>query len=181
MLWTAIYFFDRDGMMVSLAAAAAVHELSHIGAILCAGGRAEGLNFSFTGLEILCRTELLSYGREFLCAGAGPLGSIALAVIASKTGLYTLAGVSLVLGLYNLLPISFLDGGKMLYCAAARFAGCDAGEKTVFMSGIVTVAALGIAGVWLRRRRLLYFALILGICCCKNGPKGVKSKHKARV
>ena len=176
LLWTAIYFFGTEELLLSLMLSVMVHELSHIVMLKCVGGKVEGLNFHAAGLEIVCQTQLLSYRREFISAAAGPLGSLLLAVIAARFEAYTLAGVSLTLGLYNLLPVKILDGGKMLYCIAARFTDWELAEKTVFVSSMVTILALGIVGVWLRRWVFVYFAVILGICCCKNGANGVKLK-----
>jgi hypothetical protein len=178
LLWTAIYFFDSGGMFLSVAVSGAVHELFHIAALLCVGGRVERMNLRAAGFEIVSGIGLLGYGREFITAAAGPLGSLLLSAAAAGFGRYTLAGTSLTLGLYHLLPVSFLDGGRMLCCAAAMFMGYERAEKAVFVSSMVTLLALATAGLWARRWVFVYFAVILGICCCKIGVNGVKLKDK---
>lgn len=177
LFWTAIYFFDTENIFISLAVSAAVHEFFHLIMLRFVGGDVEAINFRLTGLEIVCRGELLSYTREFLSAAAGPLGSYILAICAAKLGAYTMSGVSMTLFVFNILPVQLLDGGKMLYSAMAMLFDDEKAEKTVFVTSMAVTCSLGVAGLWFRQPSFVYFAVILGFCCCKIEKNGVKFKY----
>ncbi len=117
--------------------AAIVHELYHLLAVLLCGGQVMSAAILPDGARM--ETTPLTYGREALCALAGPLGSFSLMLMAEHFPEAALCGF--VQGVYNLLPIYPMDGGRILYCllpeAAAR--GVEAFCMT-FLAGI---------GLWL--------------------------------
>ena len=156
-----------------IAVSIAVHELCHLLALSLVGSRAEMINFRPLGLEIVC-SEVLSYPREFICAAAGPLGSLLLAVFAAKMGDHILAGINISLFLFNILPVRLLDGGKMLYALTAWLTHPDRAEKVVFISTMAVILVLSVIAVWLRQWIFVYFALV----ACKIGKSGVKFQVK---
>mgnify|MGYP003304177808 CR=1 FL=1 len=89
-----------------------IHEGGHLLAIRLLGGGIRYFQGSGQGFGI--GTRALSYRMEFWAAFAGPLTSIALAMLflACKQGIFFYINLSL--GLLNLLPIYPLDGGRML-------------------------------------------------------------------
>lgn len=91
--------------------AAALHELGHLAALWLVGGHVAGLRLSALGAELRLAGPL-SYRQELPAALAGPLTSVAAALLAAGAGWYLFAGVSLALGLFNLLPVYPLDGGR---------------------------------------------------------------------
>lgn len=126
MAW--LNYWDTQGLLPAVLAAAAAHELGHWTAVRAVGGRIALLRLSAAGAEI--RMEgTLSYGRELLCALAGPLVNLVLAFGAARVGAEVFAGLNLALGLFNLLPLSALDGGKVLGCAVALFLGAEGGGQ----------------------------------------------------
>ena len=173
LFWTAVYFFDNGGLFVPVEVSVMVHELCHLLALYLAGSRVETINFRLIGLEIVC-DGILSYPREFVCAAAGPVGSLAFALFAANIGDYILAGINLSLFIFNALPVRLLDGGKMLYAIIAWTMDEDKAEKAVFISTMAVIVLLCVMAVWLRQWIFVYFALV----ACKIGKSGVKFQVK---
>ena len=105
--------------------AAVCHEMGHYIALRLCGGRLEGLSVSAFGAQMRIRDRnRLSYGREALCVLAGPLVNVTLSWLMSMGGkwreeFYLFAGAQLVLGVFNLLPLTALDGGRLLWIGIA--------------------------------------------------------------
>ena len=119
MAW--LNYTDTQGLLPAALCAATAHELGHLAAIRALGGHVTALRLSAVGAELRLGRSL-SYGRELLCALAGPAVNLVLARLAALWGgeeLLVFAGMNLALGCFNLLPVSALDGGKCLYCAGA--------------------------------------------------------------
>lgn len=107
----AYYYFDPMGSFVPFVCAAALHELGHCCALLLCGVKIQKICLRAFGTQI--ETESMSYGRELLCAMAGPAVNFGLLLLfTQKMPLFALVNLCL-LG-YNLLPIFPLDGGRML-------------------------------------------------------------------
>jgi stage IV sporulation protein FB len=92
--------------------AALFHEISHFAAIYLTGGKVIGISIGGVGAKM--ETLPMSRGREVLCALAGPVGSLLLAL--GLPFLPEMALCALVQGLYNLIPVYPLDGGRILRC-----------------------------------------------------------------
>ena len=95
---------------IALFAAAMVHELFHIAAVLCCKGKIESIVIGFGGAKI--RADIKGTGKALLCIMSGPVGALILlpfARIMPKTAL-----CALVQSVFNLLPLPFLDGGRAL-------------------------------------------------------------------
>lgn len=90
--------------------AAFFHELSHLAAICLTGGQVIGISIGGVGAKM--EIMPMSRGREALCALAGPVGSLLLALRFSFFP--EMALCALVQGLYNLIPVYPLDGGRIL-------------------------------------------------------------------
>lgn len=90
--------------------AALFHELCHMIAVILCGGRISGLRLRQSGAVMTACT--MTAGREVVCALAGPAGSLLLLPFLHH--LPRIAFCAAVHGIYNLLPLSHLDGGKVL-------------------------------------------------------------------
>ena len=123
--------------------ACALHELGHVLAVGLLGGRFGALRLSAVGAQLtLDPGRPLSYGRELLCALAGPAVSLLTAWVAAGGRLFLLAGLSLGQGLFNLLPLLPLDGGRCLYLFLAPLAGEQRAERALELASSALVGLL---------------------------------------
>ncbi len=154
--------------------AALCHELGHYAALRLCGGRLESLSVSAFGAQMRIRDRgRLSYGREALCVLAGPLVNATLSWLLSLAGaqceeLYLFAGAQLLLGAFNLLPLSALDGGRLLWMGIACLTDPFLADKVcraVTLTVLLALAALG-AVLWLRHRSGFLLVGVAGVVCC---------------
>lgn len=92
--------------------AACIHELCHVLMICLCGGLVSSITIGASGAKI--HTSPLSLSQEFLCALAGPCGSLLLLFFLRWIPRVALCG--LVQGMFNLLPVYPLDGGRVFRC-----------------------------------------------------------------
>ena len=126
MAW--LNYCDRQGLFLLAVCAAAAHEAGHWLLIRVFRGRVALLRLSASGAELVVEGTL-SYGKELLCALAGPLVNLLLALGAARIGSPVFAGLNLALGLFNLLPVSALDGGRILSCLICVFWGPERAQR----------------------------------------------------
>lgn len=144
-------YTDTQGLIPMAILSCALHEAGHWLAIQAVGGEVTGLRLGMAGAEMVLGRPL-SYGREILCALAGPGVSLALAWLGSLwPGGALFAGINLVLAAFNLLPVSGLDGGRALHCTLCALAGPEAAERAAGLLDGFLVGALVAGGailVW---------------------------------
>lgn len=129
---------------------AALHECGHLIAARALKIKIEEIRFDFSGVRICTEKAVNSYRDELLLSAAGPLANLlsvtlsvafflsngitiseaADALLSLLNGEFTLTGAvgffatsSILQGGINLLPINTLDGGRVLFCAAALLFG----------------------------------------------------------
>ena len=116
-------YLETQGMVPVALLACACHELGHYAALKVLGNDIQLLRLNAVGAEMLPQKPM-GYGQEILTVAAGPAASLLLAVMFCHWewgGLF--AGLNLVLGCFNLLPVSRLDGGRVLKCLLSLAAG----------------------------------------------------------
>ena len=133
--------------------AAGIHEAGHLFVLLFYKTPIYGIRIGILGLVLETDTHRLSYGQELLVILAGPaMNLIAVLMGSALQNNSVFVGINMVLFGFNLLPISRLDGGRMLRLILALWMGIEQGEYlSDCISGIV---ALG-----------LMIGLIYLMCC----------------
>lgn len=134
----------RGGMtrrvLLPLLAAAGLHGCGHIFAAWCAGARVEGVELELSGARLRLG-GLLSYRQEAAVAAGGPAVNLFCCLLSLHKvmsagmpgegygGAFLTASLGLLL--INLLPVSGMDGGRMLYCLTALFRGEEAARAVL--------------------------------------------------
>ena len=115
LLWSLWILLIPAPWILGAAAAACVHEVFHIGAVYCRGGKVHSIAIGPFGAKI--HADGIEGFREALCALAGPAGSFLCVSLIRIFPVFSLC--ALVQGLFNLLPIYPMDGGRVLSCLTA--------------------------------------------------------------
>lgn len=117
---SAAWWLDSENIFPLFLIAASVHELAHLfAAMLCGTGYLSGTTLTIDFLCAEISTGYMDPKHEAFCVLAGPVSNLLLfftVMLLPSPGenLLVLGGISLVLGIYNLLPMVFLDGGRLL-------------------------------------------------------------------
>lgn len=150
LLGFVFYLDDGSGSMLMVLVAAVIHEAGHIVACIAMRGRVDALTLSAVGAELkLDYPSMISYGRENMILLAGASVNLVLGAFSYFLGLYQMAYISLGLGIFNLLPITPLDGGRILYnLICERFHINLAEQITAISSGIFIGGIAGIGAIW---------------------------------
>lgn len=153
----------------AFAAAAAVHELSHLLALRLLGLRVDAVSPEPGGLCIRYEGECSPTGHA-AAAAAGPLGgclyACAALLAARSLGMdwLRLSGqISLFFSGFNLLPILPLDGGRMFLILCCAALGEEPGGRFCRVLGDVLLAGMLFAGVLLAARKKITAPLSAGI------------------
>ncbi len=121
---TVFLLTDPTGIAVLSLTASLIHESGHLFAMALMGYRPEVLSFELNGIRLEKNMAGIPPFREFLLLISGSLvnGAIALLGILFSHGNIPLYSViHLFIGGLNLLPLSSLDGGKLLQLLLRHF------------------------------------------------------------
>lgn len=144
------YFF-------SLLLAALIHECGHLLAARLLRIPIASLHVSVLGAQLKLGDPLLSYKREWLLCAAGPFSSVVFALllfvlkhVAPFLPLPNmLPEISVGLGIVNLLPIGWLDGGRMLRTTCYQLLSATAARMIVRVTSFLCFLALWMTSVYL--------------------------------
>ena len=163
-LWAFLILTLPVKFLGSAMLAALLHEACHALAVRLSGGRILGMTIAAGGM-VMEVSELDTKG-EMLCALAGPIGSLILAFLPFPT----LALCGFVQGLFNLLPITPLDGGRILGCFLEMTIPQHREEIEICMELLLLVGAICL-GTW---AVTLWLCLVFRKFPCKPWGKRVQ-------
>lgn len=146
--------------VISLAAfvAATLHELGHIFAAKLFKTDLGELKLGIFGASLSIDSSMTSYKTEIAVALAGPLTNLLCALLTCssycrQSSFFEYFFVcSLFLAFLNLLPITDLDGGRILLCSLSLFLPCYAANKVLLVCSFVLVFSLWCLSVYLLLR-----------------------------
>ena len=146
-VWALLLLQSTFSMTAAMAfVCCALHELGHITAMKLFGIHIKGLTLYSGGVKLksdslaLCGTL-----TEISVLAAGPLVNLLLGAAGCFFGNRLFAGINISLLLFNLLPLSSLDGGRILAAVSERFCPLWDIRKLFRISDIL----LGIGGAGL--------------------------------
>ena len=153
------------------------------------GGEVRSLQLGLFGAQMeIAHPERLSYGGEMLVTAAGPLVNLLLAPGLAWLGreaevFWLFAGAQLVLGCFNLLPVRPLDGGRLLWLAAAWRHGPFQADRLCAAVGLAAALALTAGSTALCLRTGSAPFLMIGalgtLFAALGGKKGLSNLRKA--
>ena len=167
-LVAVLLLFDSSGMVAAGLAAAALHEVSHLGAMYAFGCMPERINFNMFGIDIV-RTSRPDHGyqRDAAVSLAGPAANLLAAGLFSVLPwpmAQNLVLADWTLFLFNILPIEPLDGGQALYALLCIRWEPDTAAQTVEIISFLVLLPLSAAGFWVLFRSPGNFTLLM-VCC----------------
>ena len=151
-----LFLTDKTGMMSITALAVIIHELGHIAAMKLLSAMPRRIELKPAVLHIIKPKGALSYKKEIAILAAGPLaGAITAAIsaamyfFADKNEMFLWFCTSnMALTAFNMLPISELDGGKILeYVLSIKLTSESAKRislavSCIFIAILITVGAV---------------------------------------
>ena len=150
--------------LASAMAAAIIHEVCHALAVHLLGGQI--LHMSIAAGGMVMEAAGLDTKGECLCALAGPVGSLILAVLP-----FPMLGLcGLCQGLFNLLPLMPLDGGRVLGCFLELFCPQCREKIERVVKILLLIGAISI-GTW---AVILWLCLVFRKFPCKPWGKRVQ-------
>lgn len=129
--------------VISIVAAAIVHEICHILAVYVLGGRILKMEIQLGGCRI--DTTPIEEWKQFICILAGPLGSLSLLFLCRYAPKIAICGA--LQGLCNLIPVIPLDGGRLLQLLLYHLCPTKAKKIADFVAFFVCIS-VNIIALW---------------------------------
>ena len=115
---TAVLLLDRQGRVALCIAAAALHELGHLLMMRLCRVRVRGITLRLFDVRIDADNPR-SFRDDLLVTLGGVAVNLSIAAVFIPAGCF-FGYANLALGCFNLLPVSSLDGGRLLILLLAR-------------------------------------------------------------
>lgn len=164
--------------LCAIVASILVHECGHGIMLYMCGCKVRQWKIGANGMQLL--TNRMSAGKEFLCALAGPLCGLMLLLLGGKFP--RLAVCALVHSAFNLLPLTGLDGFRMLNSLFSVCFDRQTAERLLSViqsAAVVIFIAFGIWGSFLCSLGPLPILLgLYGFVRCFPGKKPCKLKQE---
>lgn len=174
----ALLFYSGIGpVQAACLTAAALHEGGHLLACLGLGIEVRRLRLTLLGAVLDMDSRCGSGWEEVLVALAGPLVNLCTVPLALSVHRRLLAGASLLLGAFNLLPVTPLDGSRILHGLLSAGGDLNRAEEVVltltcWCEWVLLGAGLALGALGNRSLLLLALWLVLG------GQNGNKSRKE---
>lgn len=164
------FWFDVAGVFRSAVLAALWHELGHLTAYCRLRGEVPPVRITPAGFAIVVGPADLSAGHEAIVAAAGPLFNLFAGGLFYVFGrlnatytAYILACVHLFLAALNLLPLPFMDGGRILALLAAASSRPRLWRRAAFVCTAIVLPGL-CAAVFMQDTALAAKASAAAVC-----------------
>lgn len=172
---TFLLTIDRTGILIPMFAAALIHELGHITAMKLSGTAPKQIILKPCSITIV--NPFPSYGdtKDLIISLSGPLANIIAALplytafyLTGKVVFANLYAVQLITAVFNLIPVSGLDGGKILLILTGKIFGSQKALLILKITSLLFAGALIIVGITLIVRfqsnpSLLFVGIYLAI------------------
>lgn len=162
-------FLDGTGIFRYSVAAVILHESAHVLAYLLLFHQFPQLRISAGGISLSVKTPRCPAWKETLVLVAGPLANFLAAAIClgsaahtARVAWYLCGAVNLILGVFNLLPMGFLDGGRLLEHLLLQFVSLRTAWKINYVLeilGLILIVLFLFASStdWITKLTLLCF------------------------
>ena len=142
---TAILLIDRENRMIACVLAAVLHETGHVIVMLLRRVRVKGIRVRL--FDILIEADAPESFRDdlFVTLG-GPAMNLLLAGLFMKI-IPAFGTANLAMGFFNLLPVTTLDGGRLLTILLARRYGEAAAGRALKIVSFFILLPLMTAGI----------------------------------
>lgn len=159
-IWILFLIFTETPFIIPLICAVILHEFGHLLCALILKIKIKRFDLSLLGARITTCSQL-SYVDEIVFALGGPLMGflgfaftfkIALMNISEpfcRSFLFPFSLLSLCLSVFNLIPLSSLDGGRILKCALCLIFSLDTAEKIAKVTTFLTLVSLWMLTVYM--------------------------------
>ena len=159
----------RSYLSLAALVAAALHECGHILAAKLCGIPLVDMRLGIFGATLKTDRSLCSYGKEIILAAAGPAANLVCFALCSLFPVRTdatelLSIASLCLAILNLLPVSELDGGRIVYCALASLFSVGVASRIVGALSFAIIFSLWSLSVYLILRLGASLSLFVFSC-----------------
>ena len=145
-----VILYEMEGVLPYIITAAALHEVGHLLALWSFGVHVEEMCFTAFGIEIRADLRYLSYWKDIVCTLAGPMANLLGAFFFARVmGAHLLGGANLLQGCFNLLPLTGLDGSRVLYLALCLVFPLQRAEVIYRISVICFAAVFTVFTVYL--------------------------------
>lgn len=155
---TAVLLLDSSGRIILCIAAALLHELGHLTAMLLCGVGVRGVSLRLFDVKIDADSPR-GFARDLCVTLGGPAVNLLLAAALVPTGSF-FGGANLALGCFNLLPVQSLDGGRLLELLLLRRFGARACDRVMRIASFLFLLPLMTAGLYALLRSGYNYSLL---------------------
>lgn len=176
--WLMLSCKDSHAAVIALASCI-LHESGHIAAMLISRVRISRLTFYSGGIKLKSRTDTGGKGlaAELFILSAGCAVNLIICIIAAfaKSKMWFLINISLFL--FNLLPISSLDGGRIVKAVVISHFPCTDIDSAQKATDIIFGIALAVMFI-LHGKVSFTLPLAMGLVIIESSMSTLLCKHK---